>query len=67
MIYVLILLMLSGCASVPPQEDYLKDNTAETPCHGLEMPAGSCPYAAVMDMDGTPCHHEINCGGENVQ
>lgn len=35
---------------------------SKLPCRGEEVEIGHCPTAAVKDIDGSPCHHEINCG-----
>ena len=55
MIYLILALLLSSCTTIQP-------NTPTTPCHGEELPTGSCPDSSVLDMDGTACHHKINCG-----
>lgn len=52
----LMFLLFSSCTTK-------EANLSITPCHGEEMGIGHCPYAAVKDMDGTSCHHVINCGG----
>lgn len=59
MIYFVLAMILSGCAVVQTA------NTPQTPCHGRDLAPGSCPTSTVLDMDGTDCHHEINCGGNN--
>lgn len=70
MIYLLLILLLSGCATDKPVEPPIQPPPIEIPtpdcCYGTKIPEGKTCKDQTMDCIGIECVHYAHCGWDSL-